>query len=104
MTDTLKPIHNCPTCGQRVTVYSGGEGTNSYEPYCEKELDKLTQTLATERDAFGKRETELMRANRIYREALEKIKDLSAYRTEKNFRDIFSFSKEALQGDSPDGK
>ncbi len=79
--ESVKP---CPFCGKQA-LSSMGESwcpdcdhimLNDMvwdEAYCWKEISKLTQTLATERDAFGKRETELMRANRIYREALEKI-------------------------------
>ena len=42
---------NCPTCGHPVRVYSGGEGTNSYEPLCDadtavlKERDSLQVAL-----------------------------------------------------------
>lgn len=41
----LTPIHKCATCGQRVTVYSSGEETNSYEPWCEERIAELESAL-----------------------------------------------------------
>ena len=38
---------DCPTCGHPVRIYSGGEGTNSYEPLCEADT-----ALKAERDSL----------------------------------------------------
>ena len=66
----------CPTCGSPVKVYSGGEGTNSYEPTWESERDRLAAevkeweeqdskiraALANERDVIQSLRAELEKA------------------------------------------
>lgn len=45
----------CPTCGSRVTVYTGDEGTSSYEPLLDAERRALAyqEFVAYTLDEFG---------------------------------------------------
>lgn len=52
--DSRKTIHKCAGCGQRVTIYSSGEGTNSYEPWCETEIERLKTLNDRAKDVLEK--------------------------------------------------
>lgn len=70
---------------------------------CDEKFKALTQTLATERDQFGKREIELMQENRELREALENIKDGEYHSCGLDYSKCScadSFAKEALESTS----
>lgn len=60
MTD--KQTHKCGACGQRVTIYSGGEGTNSYEPWCEEQIAALRAENERQKDRIRSLEEGLRKA------------------------------------------
>lgn len=60
-----KSIHTCYGCGQRVTIYSSEEGTNSYEGVAEKEVLKLRGQLKEARKMIH-RLAEKLRLLRLY--------------------------------------
>ena len=51
---------NCPTCGAPVRVYSGGEGTNSYERLEPERIAKLEAKVAEQQAEIEKWKAELL--------------------------------------------
>jgi hypothetical protein len=85
-------VKTCEVCGQRVKLYRGKEGTNSYEPVAETELRQALEAVRVMRE-------EMQRASRF----LDSIKyelNCSVYTvTDDEFDRVFGardFLNEAL--------